>query len=90
MKRVTTREFLRNINAMTEPVEVYSRQALKGTWLPNTTWTTDMSVARETVSALLAGFREIPSSDPAIVGADAAPDVSGGTSGASRPIRKAK
>lgn len=38
MKRVTTREFLRNINSMTEPVEVYTRATLKGTWLPNTTW----------------------------------------------------
>jgi hypothetical protein len=34
VKRVSTREFLRNINLMTDPVEVYTRAEHKGTWLP--------------------------------------------------------
>jgi len=71
MKRVSTREFLRNINSMTEPVEVYSRSQLKGTWLPNTTWSTDMS----NISHLITPTLGVPNSDPAVVGADAEQEI---------------
>lgn len=72
MKRVSTREFLRNINAMTEPVEVYSRQTLKGTWLPNTTWSNIPDVPIRTTLESIAAARQkaTPSSDPVTVGAD--------------------
>lgn len=96
IKRVTTREFLRDINSMTEPVEVYTRSTLKGTWLPNTTWSTDLEAAgasigalREAVGAAAQADPSVPTSEPRSVRADA-----GGTPnavsafGASRPAPK--
>jgi hypothetical protein len=54
IKRVSAREFLRNINAIHEPVEVYKRDALKGTWYPSMTSTWMM-----TTSAVLAPATDV-------------------------------
>lgn len=83
LKRVTTREFLRNINSMTEPVEVYSRATLKGTWHPATTWGTDLVQAGKTKRAA------VPHSEPSVqLGADVeVPSESGGSFGTPSPRR---
>lgn len=98
MKRVTTREFLRNINTMTEPVEVFTRSTLKGTWYPsNTTWGTDLesgaSIAaiREAHARVFAPAEPTaPTSEPRSVGADAGTpnEPSAGSFGVSRPAPK--
>jgi len=64
VKRVSTREFLRNINKMREPVQVYSRATLKGTWLPgDMTWPTEQHLSLEA----------IPTSEPMTFRVDAEP-----------------
>lgn len=45
-RRVTTREFLRDINSMTEPVDVYTRSKLKGRWIPAESLPASQSISR--------------------------------------------
>lgn len=78
IKRVTTREFLRNINDMTEPVEVYTRNDLKGTWYPadTSTWA-NLEPTFIPVSEPIGGLR-----------ADSGASKELGTFGAARPAPK--
>jgi hypothetical protein len=95
LKRVSTREFLRNINDMTEPVAVYTRSTLKGTWYPgDLTWTTDMEAAGTAIQSIREAHAQVfgteptvPTSEPRSVRADAAPSAIGAF-GASRPAPK--
>lgn len=71
MKRVTTREFLRNINSMTDPVDVYSRAELKGTWLPRGT---KFSVFASTPEAIEETFKSVRRTIRAASGPDSKGD----------------
>lgn len=64
LKRVQTREFLRNINAMTEPCEVYTRSELKGTWYPGQTTHSDAKTM-DTLRAFVTATNMIITSSPA-------------------------
>lgn len=98
LKRVSTREFLRNINSMTEPVEVYTRSTLKGTWYPSgITWTTDMEAAGASIKAIRQAHAQVfgsaeptaATSAPRSVGADAGGTPNApGAFGVLRPVPK--